>query len=312
MILTVTLNAALDVTYRLDRLRPHTSHRVHATASRAGGKGINVSRVLHSLGHRTVVTGMAGGSTGEAVRRDLAVAGLLDQLVPIAGETRRTVAVVDEHDGDTTMLLEPGPEVSAAEWSRFMDRFDQLLPGAAAAVLSGSLPVGVPTDAYAVLLRMAHAHHVPVVLDADGLALRTALADGPVLIKPNADELTAASGEEDPLTAAEALRAAGAEAVVASLGAGGLIAVTAQGVWRAYQPEKMHANPTGAGDAVVASLTLGLLAQAPWRVRLTEAVALSAAAAASPLAGDFDATVYRRLLAQVTVEPLILRQGILP
>ncbi|TQF01443.1 1-phosphofructokinase family hexose kinase [Kitasatospora acidiphila] len=309
MILTVTLNAALDVTYRVDRLRPRAGNRVRATAARAGGKGVNVARVLHALGHRTVVTGLAGGPTGAAVRRDLAAAGLTDELVPIAGESRRTVAVVDEEADDTTILLEGGPHVSAAEWTAFLDRYEQLVPHASVVVLSGSLPGGLPVDGYAELIRRARAHRVPAVLDADGEALRAALGEGPALVKPNADELAAASGSSDPYAGAEALRAAGARAVVASLGPDGMIAVTPHGSWRAAPPAALAGNPTGAGDAAVAALAAGLVAQTPWPVRLTEAVALSAAAVAAPLAGDFDPALHRRLLPQVTVEPLRTREG---
>ncbi|MCC9311712.1 1-phosphofructokinase family hexose kinase [Kitasatospora sp. RB6PN24] len=309
MILTVTLNAALDVTYRLDRLRPHASNRVHGTATRAGGKGINVARVLHALGHPAVVTGLVGGPTGETVRRDLAAAGIPDELVPITGETRRTVAVYDEHDADTTILLEPGPVVTDAEWARFLSRFDELVPRAEAVVLSGSLPGGVPTDAYAVLIRRARAHRVPAVLDADGAALLAGLAEAPAIAKPNAHELAAASGSTDPRAGAEALCAAGARAVVASLGADGMIACTPQGSWRARPPRAITGNPTGAGDAAVAALTLGLVDDAPWPDRLVQAVALSAAAVAAPLAGDFDPGVQRRLLHEVTAEPLAARQG---
>ncbi|MEU9045954.1 MULTISPECIES: 1-phosphofructokinase family hexose kinase [unclassified Kitasatospora] len=309
MILTVTLNAALDVTYRLGRLRPHASNRVRETAARAGGKGINVSRVLHTLGHDTVVTGLAGGPTGEALRRDLAQAGITDRLVPIAGETRRTVAVVDEDLGDTTILLEPGPVVTAAEWALFLDRYGELVSRAEAVVLSGSLPGGMPADAYAALIRLARAHRVPAVLDAAGEALRAGLAEEPAVVKPNAHELAEASGTGDPRAGAEALRAAGARAVVASLGPAGLIACTLQGSWAARPPEAIAGNPAGAGDAAVAALALGLVAGTPWPERLTRAVALSAAAVAAPLAGDFDPAVHRRLLGQATTEPLPARTG---
>ncbi|MEU7095796.1 1-phosphofructokinase family hexose kinase [Kitasatospora aureofaciens] len=304
MILTVTLNAALDVTYRVDRLRPRGSNRVRSTAERAGGKGINVARVLHALGRETVVTGFAGGAAGETLRRDLAAARLPERLLPIAGETRRTVAVVDESAGDTTILLEPGPAVPTEDWARLLDHVDRLLTQASAAVFSGSLPPGAPEDAYGRLVRLAHAHRVPAVVDADGAALRAALAAGPDLVKPNADELAAATGLADPVAAAGALVDAGAGAVVASLGPDGLIAVTPQGSWWAMPPEQLAGNPTGAGDAAVAALTLGLVDATPWPERLAEAVALSAAAVAAPLAGDFDPDVHRRLRALVDVQPL--------
>ncbi|MGA5822615.1 1-phosphofructokinase family hexose kinase [Kitasatospora sp. NPDC094028] len=304
MILTVTLNTALDVTYRVDRLRPHGSNRVRAKAERAGGKGVNVARVLHALGRASVVTGFAGGTAGAALRRELAEAGLPESLLPIAGETRRTVAVVDESAGDATILLEPGPAVPAEDWDRLLDRLRRLLPGAAAVVLSGSLPPGVPEDAYARLVRLAHDHRVPAVVDADGAALRAALAAGPDLVKPNVDELAAATGLADPAAAAAALLSGGAGAVVASLGPDGLIAFTAHGSWQARPPEQLAGNPTGAGDAAVAALTLGLVDAAPWPERLAEAVALSAAAVAAPLAGDFDPDVRRRLRPLVDVRPL--------
>jgi 1-phosphofructokinase family hexose kinase len=304
VILTVTLNAALDVTYHLDRLRPHASNRVGAVAARAGGKGINVSRVLHALGHETVVTGLAGGLTGTAVHRELTAAGLTNNLVSIGGETRRTVAVVDEQLGDTTILLEPGPVVTADEWTQFLYQYDKLVAQAAAVVLAGSLPVGVPANAYAELIRRARVHRVPAVLDADGQALRAGLSEAPAIIKPNAGELAAASGSSDLHAGAAALRAAGAQAVVASAGPDGMIACALQGSWRARPPQRLAGNPTGAGDAAVAALTLGLIQGAPWPVRLTEAVALSAAAVAAPLAGDFDVTIHRRLLEAITVEPL--------
>ncbi|MFF3110998.1 1-phosphofructokinase family hexose kinase [Kitasatospora sp. NPDC057904] len=304
MILTVTLNTALDLTYRLDRLRPQADNRVREAAARAGGKGVNVSRVLHALGHETVVTGLAGGPSGDAVRADLAAAGLTDALVPIAGETRRTVAVVEDHLGDSTILLEPGPVVTGAEWSALLGRYDRLLPRARAVVLSGSLPGGLPDDAYAVLIRLAHGHGVPAVLDASGDALHAGVEAAPAIVKPNAAELRAASGTADPRAGAAALRAAGARAVVASLGPDGLIAVTPQGSWRARPPRALAGNPTGAGDAAVAALALGLVSHTPWPLRLTRAVALSAAAVAAPLAGDFDPAVHRSLLQEVTAEPL--------
>ncbi|MFF6773029.1 1-phosphofructokinase family hexose kinase [Streptomyces sp. NPDC012637] len=329
MILTVTLNAALDITHHVDRLRPHAAHRVHGVAARAGGKGVNVSRVLHALGRPTLVTGLAGGATGAAVRRELHRAGLAEELIPVVGETRRTVAVVDASTGDTTTLLEPGPVVLPEEWSLFRDAFGALLARATVVVLSGSLPPGLPDDAYAVLVRAARERGVPALLDTSGPALLAALPAGPALVKPNADELAevaarfaaAAGAGPDPgpdgphraaLPAAEALLSAGAEAVVASLGAAGMVAVTAEGAWRARPPERLRGNPTGAGDAAVAALAVGLAARDPWPLRLAEAVALSAAAVAAPLAGSFEPDVHHRLRHLVDVAPLPRTPGDTP
>ncbi len=327
MILTVTLNLALDVTYHVPGVAWGAANRVARVDARAGGKGVNVARVLHALGHETVVTGLAGDPTGEAVRADLAAAGLPEALVAIAADTRRTVAVTD--GGDATGFWEPGPPVTEAEWRRFLDAFGDLLRDAHAVVLSGSLPDGLPPDAYATLCREAATADVPAILDTSGNALTRGLSGRPAIVKPNADELAEAAGANgaaaaggsaagggtaarggtaaaggDLLAAAERLRRAGAETVVASLGAEGLVAVTGEGGWRARPPKEVRGNPTGAGDAAVAALAAGLVAGTPWPERLADAAALSAAAVHSPVAGSFDAAAYARYGAVVRAERL--------
>lgn len=300
MILTVTLNLALDVTYHVDKVRPHGTNRVRSVAQRAGGKGVNVARVLHALGADVLVTGLCGGTTGGVVLAELDDAGLSELLYPIAGETRRTVTVV-EAAGGATLFNEPGPEVSTVEWSGFLESYGELLESMDAVVLSGSLPCGAE-DGYAELVQRAEDAGVPAVLDADGPALLSGVAAGPTLVKPNADELRTVTGEPDPVAAARELCAAGARSVVCSLGADGLIAVTGQEIWRARPPRPLSGNPVGAGDAAVAALTLGMVRVAPWPDRLRAAAALSAAAVLAPQAGDFDPVAYEELLSEVAVE----------
>ncbi|MFD5396660.1 1-phosphofructokinase family hexose kinase [Streptomyces sp. NPDC127097] len=301
MILTVTLNAALDITYRVPRLQPHTTNRITEVSERPGGKGLNVARVLAALGHRTVATGFAGGGTGEALRALLAETAVTDALVPVGGATRRTVAVVDAATGDTTQLNEPGPVVSPAEWDTFLGTYRELLGEARAVALCGSLPPGVPVDVYARLTRGARSAGVPVLLDTSGEPLRRGLAARPDLAKPNADELAALTGSTEPLRAARDARRRGAHAVAASLGPDGMLAVTADGIWQAAPPRRIAGNPTGAGDSAVAGLLSGLVEELPWPDRLTRAVALSAATVRAPAAGEFDAATYEELLRTVRV-----------
>ncbi|WP_405557351.1 1-phosphofructokinase family hexose kinase [Streptomyces canus] len=302
MILTVTLNTALDITYRVRSLRPHTSHRVTEVIERPGGKGLNVARVLAALGHEVTVTGFTGGATGRMVQDRLtAVPGLVDALVPVTDPTRRTIAVVDEQSGDTTQLNEPGPTVTPAEWSAFQEAYEDLVPSVSAVALCGSLPPGVPVGAYAGLIRTAKAAGVLVLLDTSGEALRRGVAARPDILKPNADELSELTGSHEPLRAAQDARRRGALAVVASLGTRGLLATTPEGRWRAAPPARVHGNPTGAGDSLVAGLLSGLVEQLPWPARLTRAVALSAATVLAPVAGEFDRAAYEELLEQVTV-----------
>ncbi|MET9484175.1 1-phosphofructokinase family hexose kinase [Streptomyces sp. NPDC006638] len=318
MILTVTLNTALDITYRTPRLVPHATHRVSEVIERPGGKGLNVARVLAALGHETVVTGFAGGRTGDVLRELLPAApdprgpasspdapGVfappVDALVPIAGATRRTIAVVDETTGDTTQLNEPGPVVSPAEWAAFLARYEELLAVADAVALCGSLPPGIHVGAYADLVRAARGAGVPVLLDTSGEPLRRGIAARPDLVKPNADELARLTGSREPLRATRDARRRGAHAVVASLGPDGVLAATADGVWRASPPAPAKGNPTGAGDSAVAGLLSALVERLPWPARLTRAVALSTATVLSPVAGEFDAVAYGELLPRVRV-----------
>ncbi|MFF1481601.1 1-phosphofructokinase family hexose kinase [Streptomyces sp. NPDC058301] len=301
MILTVTLNTALDLTYRVPELVPHASHRVDEVTERPGGKGLNVARVLAALGHESVVTGFVGGRTGAALRELLAPLAPVDALVPIAGSTRRTIAVVDAATGDTTQLNEPGPQVTAGEWETFLGAYEPLLREADAVALCGSLPPGVPVGAYADLVRRARAASVPVLLDTSGEPLRRGLAGRPDLIKPNLDELARLTGSREPLRAARDARRRGAHAVVASLGPEGLVAVTPDGTWRATPPAPVRGNPTGAGDSAVAALLSSLVEGLPWPDRLTRAVALSAATVLAPVAGEYEAEAYEKLLTQVRV-----------
>ncbi|WP_371483626.1 1-phosphofructokinase family hexose kinase [Kitasatospora sp. NBC_00315] len=304
MIVTVTPNPALDITYTLPALVPHSSHRVDGVHEQAGGKGVNVARVLHALGRRATAVLPLGGTTGAAVRADLDRAGLACLSIPLTdGATRRTVAAVDERDA--TMFNEPGPELSAEEWAAVLGGVRSLLPTTRALVLSGSLPRGVRPDAYTAFVELAREHGVPVVLDAAGPALTETLRAGPTVVKPNAAELREATGIDDPLTAARELTNAGARTVVASLGPDGLLAVTPAGSWRAFLSPSadIRGNPTGAGDAAVAALAIGLADSTPLPQSLNHAVALSAATVHSRYAGQFDAHRYERYLTRVQVVP---------
>lgn len=304
MILTVTLNAALDVTYRLSRLVPGATHRVTEVAERAGGKGVNVARVLHTLGEPVTVTGLVGGACGARIRSLLAAEGVPDAFVPIAAESRRTVVVAEA--GRATGLWEPGPTVAADEWAAFLTRFAALVRAARVVVLSGSLPPSVPVDAYATLIELARNAGARTVLDTDGPALRHGLAAAPDLVKPNADELAGLVGRPlpGPDAAVGAVRALPARDVVATFGPDGLIAVTAAGAWHAFLPEPLTGNPTGAGDACVAALVQGMLHGRSWPERLVDAVALGAAAVRAPVAGAVDLSEYRRLRRFVIVKEM--------
>jgi tagatose 6-phosphate kinase len=240
------------------------------------------------------------------VAAGLAAAGVAGAFAPIAGQTRRTFAVVDTSSHDTALFNEPGPAVAAGEYQRFLVLYETSLTGCDAVVLSGSLPPGLPEDSYAVLAGRAAAAGVPVVLDAGGVALRRGAAAGPAIAKPNLAELQAAvrrplAGLAAVAAAAAELRAEGAQTVVVSLGGDGLLAVTGEGTWHAAPPAQATGNPIGAGDAVVAGLAHGLVLGRPWAERLRHAAALGTACVAAPAAGQFAEADYLRALAGTQV-----------
>jgi tagatose 6-phosphate kinase len=306
MILAVSLNPALDVTHHVAGVDWSGVNRPRQVTVAPGGKALNVARTLRALGSEVLVIGLAGGVTGEAVRAGLAGSGVPGRFAPVSGETRRTFAVVDTRSHDTALFNEPGPAISEGEYREFLVLHDDALAGCDAVVLSGSLPPGLPLDTYAGLAVRAAAAGVPVVLDAGGPALRHGAAAGPAIAKPNLAELAAAvgwpvSGRAAAARAAGELRAAGAAAVVVSLGGDGLLAVTGDGTWHAAPPGRVAGNPTGAGDAVVAGLAHGLVLGRPWADRLRHAAALGTAAVAAPAAGQFAVADYEHALAATRV-----------
>lgn len=307
MILTVTPNPAIDVTYTLPALRPGAVHRVQQVSTRAGGKGVNVARVLHQLGVSALVTGLSGGPRGAELERELAAAGIATALVDALPDVRTTLVVHDD-DGVTTSLWEPGqpPADPAAAAAALLDRCAELLPAAGALVVSGSLPTGVDAALPAELAARATVAGVPVIVDGDGDALRAAAARGHAVLMPNREELARlvdrpVGSATDIAEAAGRLCATGVPAVVATLGADGMVAATRDGTWWARPVAPVVGNPTGAGDAAAAAVAIGLAAGAGWPEILADAIALSAAAVARPVAGAVDVELYRTWRAQVRV-----------
>ena len=310
MILVVALNPALDVTHQLGHVDWAGVNRPDAVHARPGGKGPNVARVLHALGSDVLLAGLAGGNTGNELKAALGAAHVPAVFAEIAGETRRTFAIVDSGRAQTAIFNEPGPLVTEAEHAAFTVLFAEALPRSSAVVLSGSLPPGLSASTYAGLITMAAQAGVPALLDASGDALRLGIAAGPAIVKPNLAELEALAGPVSaarpvstactvPAAAAE-LRNRGAGAVVVTLGSDGLLAVTGQGSWHAM-PEPVSGNPTGAGDAAAAALVHGLVANTPWADRVRHAAALGAATVAAQVAGEFEPADYERALASVRV-----------
>ncbi|MGO4593008.1 1-phosphofructokinase family hexose kinase [Leifsonia sp. 2TAF2] len=290
MILTVTPNPALDLTYRVPALLPGETHRAAPPAMRAGGKGLNVARVIAQTGGHAFALTTAGGPAGLRLADELESAGLPSELVPVEAETRSSVAIVDATTGETTVINETGHALTAAEWTALDDAVARLVVPAACVAGSGSLPADAPDDFYARLVAAAEARGLPSVIDAVGAALVLAAEAGASVVKPNRRELAETTGNDDPVEGARVLLDLGAGLVLVSLGAEGMLAVPRSGEpLHARLPEPLTGNATGAGDAAVAAVA-SLLAEGiddPGTL-LRRATAWSAAAVLAPLAGELD------------------------
>ena len=259
MILTVTPSPALDMTWHVDALTPGATLRGPAGTARAGGKGVNVARVLQAQGHDVLALTTVGGANGAEFEAELEASGTPYQLIPVHAPTRRSIAIVDDSRGETTILNEYGAALDPAEAATLAATASRLGRAARAAAISGSLPPGFGPDQLGALVGELVGAGVPVVVDTSGPGLLAAARAGAHALKPNGDELRAATGNTDLVSAARSLLALGARLVVVTLGREGLLVVDRAHVpLRARLPRALHGNATGAGDAVVAAIGVAL------------------------------------------------------
>jgi 1-phosphofructokinase family hexose kinase len=286
-ILCVTTNPAIDITYAIDELRPGTSHRVPTGLACAGGKGVNVARVLHQQHEPAIVIAPIGGPVQVLFVHDLDRAGIPHRLVEVDAPTRRTTAIVTR--AGTTNLNETGEPIAAADWQRLVAIVRDEAPRARVIVSSGSLPPRTPAGLCASIVETAAAAGRPVIVDVGGEQLRHAAAAGATAVKPNRHELFDAMGGTDPLDAARRLAAEGTGTVFASLDIEGMLAVLPDGrAWHAQLDHVIDGNPTGAGDAAVAALAQAIAEGATLEEQLARATAWSGAAVLAAQAGAID------------------------
>jgi 1-phosphofructokinase family hexose kinase len=292
-IVTLTPAPALDLTWHVDSLVPGQTHRAPRGLERAGGKGINVARIVHNAGRRTWAILPAGGPTGDRLATDLARSRVPHSIVRVRSETRRTVTIVDQTDGTATLIAESAGGLSPAEWATVTTSIEVRARDAAVLVVSGSVPVGAPAGLLTGLVATAREAGVPVIVDTSGEHLLAAARAGATLLKPNRAELVEATGETDLQRGVEHLLELGAAAVCVSLGAAGMVATSATNPtwWHARLGRVLRGNATGAGDAAVAALAIGLMDGRPLQDTLRDAVAWSASAVRMPLAGEISAEV---------------------
>lgn len=286
MILTVTCNPAVDLTYRVDSFEPGAVHRVTEVDARPGGKGINVARVLHQLDEPVIALTLGNVELADRLEDH----GVPAEVVGGLAEVRRTVVI---HATETTSLWEPGSRAMPEAADLMLERLVNRLPSASVVVVSGSLPPGLTVHLPLQIAKLARKAGVPVVLDVDDNALRSAVDNAGAILTPNLEELARLVGPvTDPGDAAASLARRTGAPVVVTCGADGLVGADGRERWHVAPPAVVSGNPTGAGDATAAGIARGLAHGWSWPETLRHAAALGTAAVLVPTAGEVDLAAY--------------------
>ena len=260
MISTVTLNPALDKCVFVDCLCPNDTNRIYKVEVDAGGKGVNVSRVLKELGSETLTLGFIGGHTGRYIEHVLKSDGIRTDFTAIHTDTRTNIAIQEACGSPPTSLNEPGPFVTAVELDELTAHVHEIACKSKLMIFGGSLPSGVSSDIYQTLIESVKETDVKTILDSDGEPMRLGMQSSPFLIKPNRDEVKRLVGVDiqsldDAKKALNLLAEFGVQVIVISMGARGAVTASSDGIWHAIPPNVKVVSTIGSGDSMVAGMS---------------------------------------------------------
>jgi len=312
MIITVTLNAAIDKTLEVPNFRLGRRHRSVEQTTMAGSKGVNVARALKRLGQPVIATGLAGGPTGTRIVEQLTEESILNDFVRIREESRSNTAVTDPTTGEQTEINERGPAVTAQEVELFCDKLLYLARGAQICVFAGSLPRRVEPTLYADLIRELRKLGVTTIVDTDGDPLRQAVRAEPSVVSPNvleAEELVGHefNDDEDRLIAVREMTELGAREAIMTADDGGFAMVTEEGGSQLY---RLRVDPletysaVGSGDAFLAGYVAARYTGRPPAECLRFGVACGAESTQHIGAGVIDPREAERLESEIAIEPV--------
>jgi 1-phosphofructokinase/tagatose 6-phosphate kinase len=312
VIVTVTLNAALDRTLTVPHFQRGQRHRASQVLTLAGGKGINIARALKRLELPVVATGLAGGRTGTRIVEELTSEAILNDFVRIGEESRTSTAVVDPTESSYTEINEWGPKVSPEELEMLLEKVHYLSRGADFVVFAGSLPRGVDESFYAESIRDLNRRGVQVVLDSEGQPLRLGVEAEPYLVSPNQREAEHVVGqeledEEDFLMALDTIAELGARNVHITLESGCYALFREDRQVKRYKASAASVDPVsvvGAGDVLLAQFIAAKLAGKPSEEALRLAVAAGSTSTLEVGAGRFDPRETGRVAAGIEVVEL--------
>jgi 1-phosphofructokinase family hexose kinase len=312
VILTVTLNAAIDRTVAVPSFRLGQRHRAMERRTVAGGKGVNVARALKLLGRPVIATGLAGGPTGTQILEQLTEESVLNDFTRIADESRTNLAVIDPTSGEQTEINERGPSVTAEEVDRFVEKLLYLAQGAAFCVIAGSVPQGVDADVYARLVAQLRDLGLTTLLDAEGEPMRAGLRAAPAVVAPNVAEAEEAVGHEfdepeDLLLGLQGLIEMGAGEAIITTDAGCVAILGEPSARHRFEAEIEPLEPVatvGSGDAFLAGYVAARYGGASPRECLAYGVACGAESTQHFGAGTLKRAEVERLLPRVEVREL--------
>ncbi|MCH5257591.1 MAG: 1-phosphofructokinase [Lachnospiraceae bacterium] len=308
MILTVTLNPAVDKTYTSGELITGHVNRMRTVMSIAGGKGINVTKVLRQYDYPVCATGFLGGYAGDFIEDYLKGEAVDCRFVRVEDETRSNMNILADN-GYVTEILEPGPEISDEKLQQFLTQYKTLLSECELVVLSGSVARGLPDDIYAQLIKEAKSKGIRTILDTSGEPLKKGIDEKPYMIKPNQKELEYIVGHklvkrDAVMDAALFIHKKGIEHVVVSMGKKGLLSVSGGKVFFTKAAKVTAINTVACGDSVVASYAMSILKNEGDEQALIDAAAISAANATTLVSADIPKDTAKELEEHINIEKL--------
>lgn len=309
MILTVTLNAAIDKRYVVEDFKIGEVNRVKECEYTPGGKGLNVSKPASIAGAKVVATGFVGGHAGNYIEAELKPFGIESAFYHMEQESRSCINIWDTVQKKQTEFLEPGFTVTEKDFEGFVEKFRELVKDADVVAMSGSVPKGLDGAAYQKLVEIVKAAGKKVILDTSGKLLIAGIEAKPTMIKPNIDEIRMLTGSQcddldEIIEAAEQIHKSGVPVVAVSLGGDGSIVVSDEGVYRAIVPKIEAVNTVGCGDSMIAGFALGFSEGLSIADTLKKASAISAAAALREETGFFVVEDMEKIFPRVEIQKI--------
>ena len=309
MIYTITLNPALDRTLWIQKVRDDVSNRILEEKSFAGGKSVDVSKVLKNLGVDNIALGFVGGFAGRELEGRLLNEGIETDFVRVSGETRTNIIIHETDTGKQLAFNARGPEIKPDELMQFIEQLEKLPCGDVVAI-GGSIPLGVSPEIYRKIISLVKKCQAKVVLDVDGEALRQGIKALPNVIKPNIHELSELAGRElkgldDVVSAARSINQQGVEIVLVSMGAKGILLVSDGQQYLAVPPNVNVESTIGAGDSSVAGFVSGLVQGKDLKQCLIYAVAAGTATTLRQGTALCQKDDFERIVPQVVLTDLL-------